>query len=76
MATQAKETAPQTLPGGKVLGLGYVTEVRKEMRKVSWPPRNELINNTTLTLAVSLAISVLIFLSDQMISKALAFVYG
>ncbi len=76
MATQAKETAPQTLPGGKVFGLGYVTDVRKEMRKVSWPSRNELINNTALTLAVSLAIALLIFFSDQMISKALSFVYG
>ena len=74
MATQAKESAPQRIPGVRVVG--YVTEVRTEMRKVSWTPRNELINNTALTLAVSLAISVLIFLSDQMISKALAFVYG
>ncbi|MCH7639798.1 MAG: preprotein translocase subunit SecE [Bacteroidetes bacterium] len=74
MATQAKESAPQRIPGG--WALGYVTEVRTEMRKVSWPPRNELINNTALTLAVSLAIALLIFFSDQMISKALAFVYS
>ena len=74
MTTQAKESTPQTLPGGKAVG--YVTEVRKEMRKVSWPPRKELINNTVLTLVVSLAIALVVFFSDQIISKALAFIYG
>jgi len=75
MATQTKESAPTSTPQ-TIPGLGYVTEVRKEMRKVSWPPRKELINNTALTLAVSLFIALIIFFSDQIISKALAFVYG
>ncbi len=74
MATQAKESTTQTLPGGKAVG--YVAEVRTEMRKVSWPPRKELINNTVLTLVVSLAIALVVFFSDQVISKALAFIYG
>ncbi len=74
MATQAKESSTQSLPGGKTVG--YVGEVRKEMRKVSWPARHELINNTVLTLVVSLVIALFIFFSDQIISKALAFIYG
>ncbi len=74
MASQVKESTPQTLPGGKAVG--YVAEVRKEMRKVSWPTRHELLNNTVLTLIVSLVISLVIFFSDQIISKALAFIYG
>lgn len=74
MAIQTTESTPQTLPGGKAVG--YVTEVRKEMRKVSWPSRKELLNNTVLTLVVSLVIALFIFFSDQIISKLLAFIYG
>ena len=56
--------------------LGRVKRVRKEMRKVNWPKRKELISNTVLTLASSLAISIFIFGADQVISTALRFIYG
>ena len=46
------------------------------MRKVNWPKRKELISNTVLTLASSLAISIFIFGADQVISTALRFIYG
>ncbi len=75
MATQTQQTTTTpTVPGGKAGS--YIVEVRKEMRKVNWPSRPELINNTVLTLVASLALSMLIFGADQVISKLLAFVYG
>ena len=55
---------------------GYLTEVQKEMRKVSWPKRQELLNNTVLTLISALVLSVLIFGSDQVISWLLTLIYG
>lgn len=55
---------------------GYLQEVTQESKKVNWPKRKEVVNNTTLTLLASLAISLFIFFSDQIISSALSFIYG
>ena len=60
---------------GKRAG-SYLAEVQTEMRKVSWPKRTELINNTVLTLLSAFLLSVLIFGADQLISRVLAFIYG
>lgn len=69
MATQT-----QKAPGGAAGN--YLTEVRKEMRKVNWPKRKELIDNTVLTLVSALLVSLFIFGADQVISTALRFIYG
>lgn len=53
----------------------YIADVMKEMRKVSWPTRNELISNTIITLAASLAISLFIYGADWVISRVLEFIY-
>lgn len=53
----------------------YLQEVMKEMRKVNWPSRQELISNTFITIVATLMISVLIFLADQVISEALNLLY-
>lgn len=70
MATQT-----QTAPRGGKLG-NYLVEVRKEMRKVNWPKRPELVSNTVLTLVASFVISLFIFGADQVIAWVLARVYG
>jgi len=54
----------------------YAQEVNKEMRKVSWPSRQELIANTTITLVASLIFSVMIFAVDEVISRVLQLIYG
>ena len=54
---------------------GYLTDVGKEMRKVSWPSRKELINNTLITLFATVIISLFIYGADQIISSALEFIY-
>ena len=54
----------------------YMQEVSKEMKKVSWPSREELINNTILTLVASLLIALIIFGQDQIISRILQFIYS
>ena len=70
MATQTETKAP-----GGALG-NYIQEVRKEMRKVNWPKRQELISNTVLTLVASLAISAFIFGADKVIEWVLRIIYG
>ncbi|HYE57923.1 MAG TPA: preprotein translocase subunit SecE [Rhodothermales bacterium] len=54
----------------------YAQEVNKEMRKVSWPSRQELIANTAITLVASLLFSLLIFGIDEVISRVLQLIYG
>ncbi len=54
----------------------YTEEVQKEMRKVSWPARNELVNNTILTLVAAMVLSLFIFGMDRGISWLLTFIYG
>jgi preprotein translocase subunit SecE len=67
-------TTQDRVPGG-ALG-NYLVEVRKEMRKVNWPKRQELINNTALTLVATLVLSLMIFGADQLISRLLTLIYG
>jgi preprotein translocase subunit SecE len=70
----ATTTTQERVPGG-ALG-NYLVEVRKEMRKVNWPKRQELINNTALTLGATLVLSLLIFGADQLISRVLTLIYS
>ena len=56
--------------------VGYMEEVSKEMRKVSWPKRNELISNTGITLLATAIVSLFIYGADQVISTVLEFIYG
>jgi preprotein translocase subunit SecE len=54
----------------------YLEEVGKEMRKVSWPSRQELISNTVTTILAAVVISLLIFVTDRTISTVLEIIYG
>ena len=53
----------------------YLQDVQKEMKKVNWPERNELLQNSVLTLVASFILSLFIYASDQVISRVLEFVY-
>ena len=55
---------------------GYLQEVSKEMSKVHWPKRKELISNTSLTLIASFILALFIFVADKGISRILQFLYG
>ncbi len=55
---------------------GYLEEVSKEMRKVTWPTRSELINSTVVTIIATVVISLFIFITDRVISTVLEVIYG
>lgn len=55
---------------------GYLEDVAKEMRKVSWPTQAELVRNTVITLVATVIISLFIFGADRVISTALEIIYG
>ena len=46
----------------------YVREVRAEMRKVAWSPRQELINSTGVVLALVAIVTGFIFIVDTGVS--------
>ena len=54
----------------------YLEDVGKEMRKVSWPTRSELISNTLVTILATVVISLFIYLTDHLIGIVLSVVYG
>lgn len=49
----------------------YFREVRSELRKVAWPNRKELVNNTLLVLFVVFIVAVFIGVVDLGVSSIL-----
>ena len=44
-----------------------VRDVRAEMRKVAWSPRQELINSTSIVLVMVAIVGVFIFVTDTFV---------
>jgi preprotein translocase subunit SecE len=51
--------------------IAFVTDVIKEMKKVTWPEKNELRDSTMIVLAVCGIISLFIYLVDLAVNKVL-----
>jgi preprotein translocase subunit SecE len=52
----------------------YVKETIVEMKKVTWPSKQELIGSTIVTVFVTVVVSVFIFAVDQGLSTLISFV--
>jgi len=52
----------------------YLHEVRVEMRKVSWPTRDQMIVFTAVTMMTSLALTALVFVMDFGLKNAVLWV--
>jgi len=53
----------------------FIEGVRKEMKKVSWPTQQELIDNTIIVVVFSILLSAFIFFVDQIYSTVLEAIY-
>ncbi|HEY4611647.1 MAG TPA: preprotein translocase subunit SecE [Bacteroidota bacterium] len=51
--------------------LNFVRDVTKEMEKVTWPSREELVESTKVVVLVSLFISLFTWVVDLIVSEAL-----
>ncbi len=61
-------------PKKKRVGLGqFFKEVRAEMRKVSWPTRNEVFSYTVVVIVVVAITTVFVVLADYGFSKLVHF---
>ena len=56
--------------------VAYVREVRAEIRKVSWPPWEELRRTTVVIIVFVIAIGIIIGLMDWLASKLLIDLLG
>jgi len=50
-------------------GLGFLGEVRSEMRKVSFPSREEVIGTTIVVIVTSVIFAVYLWIADFLIQK-------
>jgi preprotein translocase subunit SecE len=51
--------------------INFFTDVAKEMKKVTWPKKDELRETTVVVLAVCGVICVFVYLVDTVVSQAM-----
>jgi preprotein translocase subunit SecE len=52
----------------------YLKNVYLELRKVTWPTRNELVSSTVVVIIVSVFVAVVIFILDTVFTSILGLV--
>ncbi|MFH1752700.1 MAG: preprotein translocase subunit SecE [Candidatus Omnitrophota bacterium] len=52
---------------------GFVNEVKAELKKVSWPSRDELISSTIVVLVAVALLSVFVGICDLIFSRVINF---
>ena len=53
----------------------FIDNVQKEMAKVSWPTRDELMNSSVIVVVVSALFAIYTFFADLIISKLVELLY-
>jgi preprotein translocase subunit SecE len=53
----------------------FLEDVRKEMKKVSWPDQDELVDYTIVVVIFTILLSAFIFAVDQVYSTILETIY-
>ncbi len=53
----------------------YFSEVRGEMKKVAWPPREETFNSTLVVIVGLVVMTALIFFFDQLAIKIVNYIF-
>jgi preprotein translocase subunit SecE len=54
---------------------GFVNEVVKEMKKVSWPTREQLKESTVVVIATTLIITAIVYVIDFLMSGAVNIIF-
>ncbi len=54
----------------------FLKEVQAELKKVTWPTRQELIGSTIVTIVVTVIVSVFIGAVDLVLSKTIVRIFG
>jgi preprotein translocase subunit SecE len=54
----------------------FLKEVQAELRKVTWPTKDELIGSTIVTIVVSLVVAIFIGIVDRILSIGIRSIFG
>lgn len=55
--------------------INFFSDIVKEMKKVTWPKKEELKESTVVVLITSLVFAVFVFLIDKIISEGLKAIF-
>ena len=55
--------------------VGFFTDIVKEMKKVTWPKRQELRESTLVVIVTSLIFAGFVFVIDKIISEGLKVIF-
>lgn len=55
--------------------INFFSDIYKEMKKVTWPKKEELKESTLVVIVTSLIFAVLVFIIDKIISEALKVIF-
>jgi preprotein translocase subunit SecE len=54
----------------------FIREVRNELKRVSWPSRDEIRGSTTVVIVIVLVLAVFIGLVDRALTYLISFIFG
>ena len=52
----------------------YIRETKQELKRVSWPTKKELLNYSTVVVALSIVVAIIVWVLDIIINGALQFI--
>lgn len=55
--------------------IGFFTDIVKEMKKVTWPKREELKESTMVVILTSLIFAVFVYAVDKLINEGLKIIF-
>lgn len=54
----------------------YLAETRTELKKVTWPSRQDLVDSTRVVIVATLIVTVFTGIVDQILSRIIKLVFG
>ena len=54
----------------------YLTDTRSELKKVTWPSRQELRESTQVVIVSTLIVTIFVGVVDQILSRIIKLVFG
>jgi preprotein translocase subunit SecE len=55
--------------------IGFFSDIVKEMKKVTWPKREELKDSTMVVIVTSLIFAVFVFIIDKILNEGLKIIF-
>ena len=81
--TEGGTAAPAWMAGGMGWGprkfhelKSFFSEVKTELKKVTWPSRQDLIDSTKVVIVATLIMTVFVGIVDQVLSRIIKLVFG